>query len=454
MAPAEVPKKIGHPASSLALLVFPPRNSNTTDKEDGMLIKSILNRVQLHPGFVYAATRFVEQKKQPVLEIEIRPRKNRRPVCSGCDLPGPGYDTLLVRRFEFVPLWGIAVFFLYAMRRVDCPRCDVKVERVPWAEGKNHLTTTYAWFLARWAKRLSWKECAVAFNTTWDNVFRAVKMAVAWGLAHRNLEGVTAIGIDEICWKKTGSKFLTLAYQIDSGCKRLLWIGKDRTHKTLEGFFEEFGPEHCSKLRFVCTDMWKPYLEVVAKKAAKALNILDRFHIMSHMNKAIDKVRATEARTLKTTGKEPVLTGSRWCLLKRPENRTETQTVKLNELLSINLKTVRAYLLKEGFQQFWTYKSAGWSARFLDDWCKRTMRSRIDPMKKIVRMLRAHMRLILNWFRAKNEVAQGVVEGLNNKSKVTTKKAYGYKSFEVIKVSLYHTLGKLPEGKVTHRFCG
>ena len=83
-----------------------------------MLIKSILNRVQLHPGFVYAATRFVEQKKQPVLEIGIRPRKNRRPVCSSCSLPGPGYDTLPVRRFEFVPLWGIAVFFLYAMRRV------------------------------------------------------------------------------------------------------------------------------------------------------------------------------------------------------------------------------------------------------------------------------------------------------------------------------------------------
>src|ERR1035438_5625642 len=136
-----------------------------------MLLKSILNRVQLHPGFVYAATKFAGTKKRPVLEVEIRPRKKGRPVCSCCGLPGPGYDTLPVRRFEFVPLWGIAVFFLYAMRRVDCPRCGVKVERVPWAEGKSHLTTTYAWFLARWAKHLSWKECATAFNTTWDNVF-------------------------------------------------------------------------------------------------------------------------------------------------------------------------------------------------------------------------------------------------------------------------------------------
>lgn len=419
-----------------------------------MLVKSILNRIQLHHGFVYGAVNFVDTAKRLLLEIEIRPRKGSRPVCSVCKSAGPGYDTLPGRRFEFVPLWGIAVFFLYAMRRVDCPRCGIKVEQVPWAEGKNHLTTTYAWFLAKWAKRLSWKEVADAFNTKWDNVFRSVQMAVAWGLANRSMEGITAIGIDEICWRKKGSKFLTLVYQIDNGCRRLLWIGKDRTKKTLESFFEEFGAERSGLLCFVCTDMWKPYLLVVAQKAAQALNILDRFHIMSHMNKAIDKVRATEIKTLKAKGKEPVLTGSRWCLLKRLENQTEKQTVKLNELLTINLKTIRAYLLKEDFQRFWGYKSATWAGKFLDDWCTRTMRSRIDPMKKVAKMLRSHRGLLLNWFLAKELIALGAVEGLNNKAKVTTKKAYGFKNFEVIKLALYHTLGNLPERPATHRFCG
>ncbi len=419
-----------------------------------MLIKSILNRIQLHHGFVYGAVHLVEKAARLLLEIEIRPRKGSRPICSGCSRPGPGYDTLSVRRFEFVPLWGIAVFFLYAMRRVDCPRCGIKVELVPWAEGKNHLTTTYAWFLAKWARRLSWTAVAEEFQTKWDNVFRSVKMAVAWGLANRSLDGITAIGIDEICWRKKGEKFLTLVYQIDNGCKRLLWIGKDRTKKTLSGFFEEFGPDRSALLLFVCTDMWKPYLQVVAEKAAQALNILDRFHIMSHMNKAIDKVRATEARTLKAEGKEPILTGSRWCLLKRPENRTEKQTAKLKELLAINLKTIRAYLLKEDFQRFWGYKSPAWAGKFLDDWCKRTMRSRIKPMKKVAKMLRSHHDLLLNWFLAKEQVALGAVEGLNNKAKVTTKKAYGFKSFEVVKLALYHTLGNLPDLESTHRFCG
>jgi transposase len=424
------------------------------EKENEMRVKSILNRIQLHPCFVYGAICLVENGARLLLEIEIRPRKGSRPVCSVCGNPGPGYDTLKIRRFEFVPLWGIAVFFLYAMRRVDCPSCGIKVERVPWAEGKNHLTTTYAWFLANWAKRLSWKETADAFQTKWDNVFRSVKMAVAWGLSNRNLDNITAIGIDEICWRKKGSKFLTLVYQIDNGYKRLLWIGKDRTKKTLLSFFEEFGTDRSETLRFVCTDMWKPYLLVVAEKASQALNILDRFHIMSHMNKAIDKVRATEVKTLKAKGKKAVLTGSRWCLLKRPENCTENQATKLQELVAINLKTVRAYLLKEDFQRFWDYKSVWWATKFMDDWCNRTMRSRIDPMKKIARMLRSHRSLILNWFRAKEQIALGAVEGLNNKAKVTTKKAYGFKSFEVIKLALYHTLGDLPEPLPTHKFCG
>ena len=419
-----------------------------------MLIKSILNRIQLHKGFVYGATRLVEKAAHLLLEIDIRPRIGCQPICSGCGHPGPGYDTLKVRRFEFVPLWGIAVYFLYAMRRVDCSWCHkVKVERVPWADGKNHLTTTYAWFLAKWAKRMSWKEVADSFQTSWDNVFRSVKMAVTWGLAHRELDNITAIGIDEICWRKVGSKFLTLVYQIDNDCKRLLWVGKDRTKATLKSFFVEFGPVRSALLRFVFTDMWKPYLLVVAEMAGQALNVLDRFHIMSHMNKAIDKVRATEVRTLKAKGQKAVLTSSRWCLLKRPENCTEKQTIKLQELVALNLKTVRAYLLKEDFQRFWNYKSTGWAAKFLDDWCKRTMRSRIDPMKKIAQMLRTHRGLILNWFRAKNLIALGAVEGLNNKAKVTTKKAYGFKSLEVVKLALYHTLGKLPEPESTHRFC-
>ena len=419
-----------------------------------MQVKSILNRIQIHKGFVYGQVRLLELSNRLALEVEIRARKGSRPICSGCGKAGPGYDTQAIRRFEFVPLWGIAVFFLYAMRRVACPACGVKVERVPWAEGKKHLTTTYAWFLASWAKRLSWLEVARAFNSTWENVFRAVKMGVEWGLTHRDLENVRAIGTDEICWRKTTKeKFITLVYQLDAGSRRLLWIGRDRTARTFRGFFKWFGPERCQRLRFVCSDMWKPYLRIIAEMTPAAVNILDRFHVMSHMGKAIDKIRANEVKELKAKGKEPVLTASRWCLLKRPDNLTDKQVDKLEDLLRCNLKSVRAYLLKEDFQRFWEYISPAWAARFLDEWCARAMRSRLKPMKKVAKMLRSHRQLLLNWFRAKGEVALGCVEGFNNKAKVVTKRSYGFRTYDTLKIALYHALGDLPEPKFTHRFC-
>ena len=417
-----------------------------------MQLKSILNRVEPFKSFVYGKIQWVEGTERPTIAVEVHARKNGRPICADCGQPGPGYDRLPERRFEFVPLWGIAVYFVYAMRRVNCPTCGVTVERVPWAEGKCHLTTSYRWFLARWAKHLSWEEVAGLFRTTWRNVFESVKHAVSWGLEHRNLGGIEAIGVDEIQWQR-GHRYLTLVYQIEDGMKRLLWVAEERTEKSLRGFFEVLGDEVRGSIRFACSDMWQPYLNVIAEQVRQAVHVLDRFHIMKKMNEAIDKVRRSETHQLEEDGYEPVLKHSRWCLLKRPENLTEKQTLKLTELLKYNLKSVRSYLLREDFQRFWEYTSPVWARKFLDQWCTRTLRSRIEPMKNIVYSLREHRDLILNWFRARGTVSAGTVEGLNNKCKLTIRKAYGFRMYETIKIALFHTLGDLPEPEFTHEFC-
>jgi transposase len=395
----------------------------------------------------------VEEDGKLAIEVEIEPRANGRPICSGCGEPRPTYDHMpQPRRFAHVPLWGIPVYWIYTMRRVDCPQCGVKVERVPWAEGKSPTTTSYQWFLARWAKRLSWLEVARVFHTSWDRVYRSVKQAVAWGLANRSLHEIEAIGVDEIQWRK-GHKYLTLVYQIDPERRRLLWAGKDRTAKSFLRFFRMFGKQRSSLLRFVCSDMWKAYLKVIRKKAAGAVHVLDRFHVMSRMNKAIDEVRARESRRLAREGYEPVLKHSRWCLLKRKENLTEKQAVKLSELLRYNLQSVRARLLREDFQRFWEYVYPACAAKFLDEWCTRTMRSKIEPMKQVARTLRRHRDLILNWFRADGAISAGAVEGLNNKAKLTMRKAYGFRTEKAIETALYHQLGDLPEPEFTHEFC-
>jgi transposase len=415
-----------------------------------MELTTILNHCHHFPGFVYAHARF-NQQDRTIIEVAVRPRQGSRAICSGCHQPAPGYDHMTERRFEFIPFWGFLVFLLYRMRRVNCRACGVTVEEVPWASGKHQLTNAYMLFLAHWARKLSWKETASSFRTSWEKVCHAVEYVVAWGLEHRSLEGVNAIGVDEIQYAK-GHKYLTLVYQIDAGAARLLWIGAERTVATFEQFFVMLGPDRSAQIQFVCSDMWKPYLRVIREKCSQALHVLDRFHVVAKMNEALDDVRAAEASRLVQAGHEPLLKKSRWCVLKRRENLTDHQQVRLNDLLRYNLQTVRAYLLKEDFQQFWNYSSAHWAGTFLDFWCQEAMRSRIEPMKKIARTLRTHRELLLNYFKAKKAFSSGVVEGLNNKAKVTTRRSYGFRTFRVTELALYHSLGKLPEPKLTHGF--
>jgi len=309
--------------------------------------------------------------------------------------------------------------FVYGPARlVGCRGLAIEVEVRPRAN-------------TRWARRLSWKEVAEVFHTSWEKVFRSVEMAVDWGRAHQELTAVSAIGIDEIAGQR-GHRYLTLVCQIDEGCRRLLWIGQERRVKRLLRFCRWFGKERCAGLRFICSDMWGPYQKVISKKAGGATHILDRFHIM---------------------GYERVLKRTRWLLLKRPENLSEKQEPRLAELLQYNLRSVRAYLLKEDFQFFWSHVSPYWAGQFLDRWCTRTMRSRLEPIKEVARTLRNHRPLLLNWFRAKGVFSSGAVEGFNNKAKLTLRKSYGFRTYRAMEVSLYHALGALPKPPATHGFC-
>ena len=414
-----------------------------------MLLTRLLNACHHHSGFVYQGARLDEATK--TIEVQVRPRRGSKPCCSGCGQCAPGYDQLPERRFEFIPMWGFAVLLLYGMRRVRCAACGVKVEQVPWAMGKHTLTRAYMLYLAHWARKLSWQETARSFHTTWEKVYQAVEYVVQWGLAHRQLGTLRAIGVDEIQYGR-GHTYLTLVYQIEAGCVRLLWVGKDRTLESFEKFFTLIGKELAEKIEFVCSDMWKPYLKLNARHCTHALNILDRFHVVAKMNLALDDVRAAEARRMVQDGYEPVLKKSRWCLLKRPENLTDNQRVKLRDVLRYNLASVRAYLLKQAFQDFWDYDSPTWAGKFLDQWTSQVMRSRIEPMKKFARTMRAHRELLLNYFRARKEFSSGVIEGLNNKAKVTMRKAYGFRTFRMTELALYHVLGKLPEPKLAHTF--
>ena len=192
----------------------------------------------------------------------MRPAQGSAPICSRCHQTAPGYDKLAERRFEFIPLWGFLVFLLYTMRRVDCRRCGVvAVEEVPLGRRQTHADQSLHALPSPLGAAAVRKETAEAFRTSWDKVFDAVEHVVTSGLEHRTLGQIDAIGVDEVQYAK-GHKYLTLAYQIDLGITRLLWVGKERTIESFQGFFTTMGEEIVSKIMFICSDMWEPYLKV------------------------------------------------------------------------------------------------------------------------------------------------------------------------------------------------
>ncbi len=421
-------------------------------------VKTILNRIQPFAGFVYQDIRLRGPSGKLRMEVTLVAHQSMGGKCSACRQPAPGYDRLPERWWLFVPLWGMITWFRYAPRRVQCAEHGVVVEHIPWSEGKRPITRAMMSFLARWGRHLSWRQTARTFQTRWECVYRSVEWFVQWGLAHRKLEGVESIGVDEIHWGKSkgADSFLTVIYQIDRHCRRLLWVGRKRTQATLRRGLAALGPKLVAGLRFVCSDMWKPYLNVLAAQASQALHVLDRFHISRHLNQAVDQVRRAESGRLRAaaSAQAATLKAMRWKLLRRGSRVRGKARRQLNLLVASKLATARAWILKETFDHFWSYRSVPWAGYFLDDWTWRALRSRLEPMKKVARMLRSHQELLLNWFKAKGEVSGGATEGLNNKIRVVTRRAYGYRTFKAMEIALYHTLGRLPEpDELAHKFC-
>lgn len=416
-----------------------------------MLIKTLLNRIEKFKSFVYTRIVLETDAGEDRLIVHVEARKNGKALCSGCGEVRPCYDRRPTPRlFEFVPIWGIQVFFSYCMRRVDCCGCGrIMTEAVPWARGRSTFTRSYSIFLARWARRLSWSETATIFKTSWESVYRCVEWVVQWGLQHRDLDGINAIGVDEVNVGK--NQFITVLYQIDEGMRRLLGIAKGKSGESLCQLIEELG-EHVADISYVCSDMSAAYLKVIAKMLNESVHVLDRFHIVQNLNKAVDEVRAREAKELAKRGFNP-LKGTRYAFLKNPKNRTAQQRLKLRDLVGLGLKSVRACHLKDAFQALWTYESPTWAGKFLQAWCTQALRSGLPPIKRVARTLRRNEQLLLNWFEAKKQFSSGAVEGLNRKMNLITRKSYGFRTEEIRNTALYHALGHLPEPEVTHQFC-
>ena len=249
------------------------------------------------------------------LVAELAPDLRYAPRCGQCGDRGGYRDTRRVRHFRHVPLWGIPVALRYAPRRVRCSRCDgVHVEAMPWVSGTQQLTRALLVTLATWARALPWQQVARLFRCSWGTVATAVEAAVAYGLAHRDLDDVTHIGIDEIS-RKRGHVYVTNVDDLVR--KRLVWSGEGRSTETVDAFFDVLGPEKTAALEGVCCDMWQPYIDVIKARAPQAVLVFDKFHIVRHLMAAVDQVRRDEVRE-KGPAHKALLYKTRFIWLKNP----------------------------------------------------------------------------------------------------------------------------------------
>ena len=327
----------------------------------------------------------------------------------------------------------------YRPRRVECPRCGLRVEDFPWAEPWARVTASLSNAVARLARELSWQGTARQYGLNWKSVATIVKRAVQYGLKNRARPAVHAIGIDEVSRSK-GQVYLTVVYDLER--RVLLWVGEDRTEEAVAKFFtEEMGRRRCDTLQVVCMDMWAAYAKLVREHARNALILFDRFHIVKHLNEAVEEVRRAEMKRLTKKEKVP-FKRSRWLLLKNPWNLTADQKERLSTLVRWNTPIVRAYYLKEAFQLFWDYSQPARAEALLQKWMSSAMRSRLEPFKKFVRMLRSHLDGILPW--TKLRLSNGAVEGMNNKIKSISHRSFGFRSAKNFIAAIYHCCAHLP----------
>jgi len=407
-----------------------------------MLIDSIIKKTLGLKSHRIARVFFCEEE----LVVQIVPRQRSRPICSGCGRKRPGYDTLHQRCWRHVPFWGFQTRLLYRPRRVQCRRCGIKVEAIPWARRKSSLSLPLILVLTAFAKQLAWKEVARLFDLHWNTVRAAVQQVVDYGLEHREISEVLYIGIDELS-RRRGHTYVTMVYDLIRG--RLLWVGDGRDKQVLEEFFAQWGKERTKALQGICCDMWDPYVEVIGQLAPDAILVFDKFHIVKHLMEAVDTVRRQESAE-KGQKYRDLVQGTRYIWLKNPWNLTDKQRVRLSQLEQLNLKINRAYLLKEQFRQFWDCVDPADAKKFLKQWFWWATHSRLEPMRKFAWMLRNHEQDILNYFKLRITAAR--VEGLNRKAKVVSQRSYGFRTFGTFRLALYHALGNLPVPKLTHTF--
>jgi len=354
--------------------------------------------------------------------VAVRLRR-RRPVCSGCGQKAPIHDRS-TRRWRHLDLGAQRCHLEAEIRRVRCRECGVKVEEVPFARPGARHTRDFEDLTAFLAQQANKTVIARLLRIDWATVGRIVERVVADHLDSERLAGLVMIGVDEVSWRKRHRYLTCVADHIDGG---VVWAAEGRSAATLQGFFDELGEEKVT-IQAVSIDMSAGYEKAIREAVPDAQICFDPFHVVKLAGEAVDKVRRVEWNAQgksKTKGGRWVK-GTRWALLKAPENRTEGQDTALAEVQSANKRLYRAFLLKEQLRELYHQVEPTAAAAYLEDWLAWASRSKLKPFVKLARTIREHREGVIAAVRL--GLSNGRLEGLNSKVRLISHRSFGFHS--------------------------
>jgi len=337
--------------------------------------------------------------------------------------------------------------FLHARPpRVACPEHGVKQVRLPWAEAHSRFTALFERFAIDVLKETDVTGATRILRVSWDEAWHLVQRAVRRGLRDKQKEVVPYLGVDEKAARK-GHKYLTLVCDLEKGTVE--YVATDRKEESLSGYFRTLSVPQLEGIKAIAVDMWEPFLNAARKYVPDADQklVYDRFHIMTHVGKAVDAVRKREHRELRSDGNE-TLTRTKYLWLYSQENLPERHRERFQELKAINLNTGRAWAIKESLRDLWTYARRAYADRFWKRWFFWATHSRLKPIVDAAYFMKRHIDHVLNFFQY--GVTNAVSEGINSKIQTIKKMAYGFRNLENFKAAIYFHCGGLQLYPVTH----
>jgi transposase len=389
------------------------------------------------------------------VDVFAKHEKPKSWTCPECNKPFGLHDHDEERVWRHLDSCGFQTFLHARIPRVNCPEHGVRQVRVSWAEPKARFTALFERFAIDVLLETSITGAATILKITWDEAHHIMERAVARGLARRPHAVPKKLGVDEKSLAK-GQRYATMVCDLERG--HVIELAEDRTKDSLRRCLGRYSINELSAVEAIAMDMWEPYilqLRAVVDDADDKI-VFDRFHIVGHMNDALDQVRRRENKLLRADGDDR-LVGSKHLWLYAAENLVSSSAnleTKLTfaQLRSSNLKTARAWALKESLRALWKQPSRAAGERWYKRWYSWAVRSRLTPVKKVAAMVRRHLQNVLTYF--KHRITNAGSEAINSVVQMLKKRAFGYRSFENFRTVVLFRCGGLDLYPSTHLKAG